>query len=579
MINILARLGEIVKGGFLEDAVNKPKEGTIIKVNFNPQKMELEFDVEDADMEGARKYLLVNLGRTGRQNQFSSTFTDEERLLGENEKKYKCWISLEDELQDGELKNLVSRVINVFYDKNTWVLKDEYAKKYEEFKKEKNIKKPSFITVLIDGKPVSEFPEYKGVLEKSLLKAEKTIEINGTCGVCGKSDNEFFEASPKDFKFFITDKLGFSPNLSDRWEGSLVVCSDCRKNILKGESLVNKYFTGKVEKINYMLLPYFLKLPDIDQDQIDDWINRFKVRFDAFYEQREEVKETAEYIFEDNLVVLNWVFYEKNNQQLNVFGIIKDVVPSDVDRVKDELGRFKENLIGVIKDGGILKSLGQIYHLIPIRDYDVDIPKIVAIFNAILKNEYFDWKLLIHDFLNGARAIHYESGAYKNLRGILEFYILKTNQLLVLLGKKGGIDMKLMEKLKKLEDEGIVKYVETAKFNEMETALFLIGIVVGIIGRNQYKDYGHKPILDKINFSGMSLDRVKILVSELQGKIHQLKLYFAEKYFSVGIEILSKNLEDWSLSPFDNVYYILSGYSYENAKAFEGAKDGEKLEP
>ncbi|MEO0147507.1 MAG: hypothetical protein ABIL35_02025, partial [candidate division WOR-3 bacterium] len=116
MINTLARLGEIVKGSFLEDAVNKPNKGDIIKVNFNLQKGDLEFDVENACMKKARKYLLINLGRTGRQNQFLSTFTDEKRLLGEGGKKYKCWISLEDELPDqSELKNLVSRVIDVFY--------------------------------------------------------------------------------------------------------------------------------------------------------------------------------------------------------------------------------------------------------------------------------------------------------------------------------------------------------------------------------------------------------------------------------------------------------------------------------
>lgn len=138
--------------------------------------------------------------------------------------------------------------------------------------------------------------------------------------------------------------------------------------------------------------------------------------------------------------------------------------------------------------------------------------------------------------------------------------------------------MELMEELKGLGDEGIVKYLETAKFNEMETALFLIGIVVGIIGKKQFRDYGHKPILDKINFSGMSLDRVKILVDELQGKIHQLEIYYAEKYLSLGRKILDKNLKNWSLSPFDNVYYILSGYAYENAKVFEGTKDGEKVE-
>ncbi|MEO0168328.1 MAG: TM1802 family CRISPR-associated protein, partial [candidate division WOR-3 bacterium] len=268
MINTLARLGEIVKVGFLEDVVEKVDKGIIIKVDFNLQTKEMKFDVEEAETERAKKYLFIKLGK-GNQKQFLSTFDDEKRLLGKNGKKSQCWISLEDELKDGELKNLVSGVIDVFYDKNGWVLKGEYVKKYEEYKKEKNIKKPSFITVLIDGRPVSEFPEYRRVLEKFLLKEEKAIEFNGTCGVCGKSDNKFFVPNPKDFKFFITDKLGFSPNLSGKWEGSLVVCSDCRKNILKGESLVNKYFIGKVDKINYMLLPYFLKLPDIDQEQIE----------------------------------------------------------------------------------------------------------------------------------------------------------------------------------------------------------------------------------------------------------------------------------------------------------------------
>ncbi len=122
-------------------------------------------------------------------------------------------------------------------------------------------------------------------------------------------------------------------------------------------------------------------------------------------------------------------------------------------------------------------------------------------------------------------------------------------------------------------DGDLKEYISTLGLDEEAASLFLLGYIVGEIGVRQYKDYGHKPILNKINFQGMDVERLLILFNEVLEKLHQMKIYGVEKIYHEAKRLMDRNLNRWSKSPQENVYYLLSGYAYRTAKAL--SKGGE----
>ena len=97
-------------------------------------------------------------------------------------------------------------------------------------------------------------------------------------------------------------------------------------------------------------------------------------------------------------------------------------------------------------------------------------------------------------------------------------------------------------------------------YNKAQTALFLLGRLIGEVG---YRQGGKEPILEKINYQGMDPRRILRLTNEVFEKLKQYKvLQYNKGIFSICKMLLDKEIEHWSLDDQENVFYILSGYSY-----------------
>jgi CRISPR-associated protein Csh1 len=117
--------------------------------------------------------------------------------------------------------------------------------------------------------------------------------------------------------------------------------------------------------------------------------------------------------------------------------------------------------------------------------------------------------------------------------------------------------------INKLPDN-IKNYLNELNFNKKQTSLFLLGTLIGDIGSRQIK-YGNKPVLNKINFQGMGIDRIMILFNEIYEKLIQEKMLNTEKetIYSIAHGIFDREKNNWDLKPHENVYYCLAGYSYK----------------
>ncbi|MEN3203771.1 MAG: TM1802 family CRISPR-associated protein, partial [Atribacterota bacterium] len=72
-----------------------------------------------------------------------------------------------------------------------------------------------------------------------------------------------------------------------------------------------------------------------------------------------------------------------------------------------------------------------------------------------------------------------------------------------------------------------------------------------------------KPILEKLNYQGMPWPKVRQLANILFEKLRQYdRLRFTERLYAAMKTLLDGYRDEWPLSPEENTFYILSGYSY-----------------
>lgn len=113
--------------------------------------------------------------------------------------------------------------------------------------------------------------------------------------------------------------------------------------------------------------------------------------------------------------------------------------------------------------------------------------------------------------------------------------------------------------------EDIESFVREMEYNEAQIALFLMGRLIGEIG---WKQGGKEPILEKISYQGMDSKRILRLTNEVFEKLKQYKvLQYNKGIFSACKMLLDKQIENWPLNDQENVFYILSGYSYRRQRA------------
>ena len=127
----------------------------------------------------------------------------------------------------------------------------------------------------------------------------------------------------------------------------------------------------------------------------------------------------------------------------------------------------------------------------------------------------------------------------------------------------------------------IKNYIDSMGYGEEESALFLLGYLVGAVGNAQYKRMGQdrKPILNKLNFGGVDRSKIIRLCDEVFGKLVQEKIrLYNETTFAECKKLLDKNIKNWKLNKYENLFYILSGYSFktESAMINKGGKGNEK---
>ena len=617
MIEGIYQIGKIIKKGRSTSnmAITPPdrREGKnykIAKINFDTENEVIEIDLnEEYESEKERKYKFIKLSLSGKQNQFLATFSDaRKRLLimeaGED-KKYGSWLSIEEEILKSnslasdeveEFLEQIEKVKSIFYPEGVLDLTkmngmdEPVPKKFNKFIKSKLGKGEEIIfwTVLINGKEIVHYKFYEDLLNHKILESKRK-KGKTKCFICNKEIEGYIDDFARlPLKFFINDKLGFSQNLSDNWEGNFVLCDDCYLSLFAGEKFISSEFKFNIGNLNYIIIPEFLQeLPSgFNEEKVISWAALVRDLYNVFeFFDKNELKKKFENYKKYNYLPyfwLNYVFFEQKNQQFKIYSLVKDLPKGRIDFLRE---RFLEYLDDIFQNlpkfyDYRLRGFGDLYYIVPLRyssnDHKIlEIPKIMELFSRILEGREIDRDFLIFEFWKGTNAKFYRNKSYHivgnsdNTENEMVRYVLRSHQLFILLKKLnilGGKTMIINDIFISDLPQEFKEYIKEVGFGEEEISLFLLGTIIGDIGSRQAR-YRSKPILNKINFQGMSITKLKILFNEIYEKMIQEKMLFPDKerIYSLAHKLFDQNIKTWSLKPYENVYYLLSGYAFKTA--------------
>lgn len=361
-----------------------------------------------------------------------------------------------------------------------------------------------------------------------------------------------------------------------------------------GAFYINKVFVTRIAQRQHYIIPDFNKNFDLS-----NFSNNIKPKVDlAFqsYQYKKTKRVLEERISKDGLNSLTFIGYEKTYKEIDLVNRIKTVSPDRYNLIIDEFLKAKEYYLKTRYANHIQPfSFGSIYFIIP-EGYKRD-PKTkekkplkkcytLELFKCLLEDIPVDVNVMMSHYkklINIYRFGHPDKdkkqyggslnislcGNEKNYRKLRDRAIeVATMKYLILIKLINNLYKKpdSMETCK-IDENKTKEFFNEFCFEEDKRALFYLGKLIRRVAEVQKKqNHGHKPVLSKINYSGMKLAEIKRLSIEIIDKLRQ---YNSKKYnaFNFGETDLKcfeyyfcKNESKWSLTETENVFYIFSGY-------------------
>ena len=401
-----------------------------------------------------------------------------------------------------------------------------------------------------------------------------------------------------DFKYYIKDKLSFSSYFRSDFSRSFSFCKSCYMRLSAGESFIQNNLKTNIGALSAFVIPKFLFDVEMTAEGFRRLAENAMLHFNTvksfkgindFYGK---LKEYIENEAEQNTFILNILFYKRHQSEMKVLKLIKDVPPARLTELivnTNEVGALGRTLIRESPLWDI--DLGKIYYLTPVKTSGRGDPttykELLELYSAIFSGGSVSYSAMIRQFVEVIRIYRFEKfGAYNigrpnNPISGMTAAVMQSNLLLVYLKRLRllkGVSKMPQTDVKSLDlgDERMEEFLSKIGYNDPQTALFLLGRLIAEVGRQQR---GKEPILEKINYQGMDAKRLLRLTNEVFEKLKQYKvLKYNKSIFAACKSLLDKDIQNWQLDDQENVFYILSGYSYRGQRAATTSETAEEEE-
>lgn len=343
----------------------------------------------------------------------------------------------------------------------------------------------------------------------------------------------------------------------------------------------------KIAGINHYIIPDFNNELDLTKFK-----SELKPKIDlAFQDSKDYIRtrRRLEKISKNGINSLTFIGYEIGQGEIDVINRIQSVSPDRYNLIIDNINQAKlyfDEHTDFSKDT-LNFSFRTIYSIIPDREKNKT-KYTLTLFKNLFEGNNIDNNFLLEHYRKLINLYWYSSQD-KNKK----FYV-GTNNIYLFKNKKGEhkpirdlaisvatikylILLKLINNLynKHYMEKEIISIEESPKsqaffeefdFNTSKKAMFYLGKLIRRVAEAQTKqEHKHKPILNRIDYSGMKPDDIKILKVEVLEKMKQYNKKY--KTFNYGQQDLSKfeyyfckSEKNWELSVIENVFYLFTGY-------------------
>jgi CRISPR-associated protein Csh1 len=607
LLRSIAKIGECVRVKE-ELPIKGVKEGLLAKIIFDIDNGLLDCDPYiTCDEERAKEFLWIGNAR-GQDRQVRLT-TDNPKYLLDYKKKHKwgigCVIEYIDDanLHGDEDVEKVYRLLMEVKEK-FFTANEDLVLRLEKVCREKgvDIRKITLYTMSVKAHGVlvdaAKERGYRKVLSYALSYG-KTLKYPtgyGKCYVCGREGEVLSNPDyPKGtiLGMYVIDKVGFLSGMSRSTESMIrthSICIECKKNLEAGVNFVNTNLSNRIGDITVWIIPTIiseqlsLELLNHIADICQKTFERAKTRL-GLTSIEEMEKELDRFLkLRGFPYAVNLVFGQPRQSQFLYHGALQDVPIMKF----IEIGKVSEKLAEIMSQYLVIDwtiGLDRIYNIFPLRKIKGEVkPKpFIQLMETILTGSYYPREQIIKAALSLAKIHRFKNYAGYNIREDgrkdsdlkLSEDILLYNLLHKFLIELGVWNMEGYKGLPVLNgvSKDIVDFCREQGYSEHQVGLFLLGVLVGKIGREQYrKGDKKKAILDKIDFDGMSSEKIKWLFNiVLEGLRNYRILEFNEAIYANAKLLIDKNIEKL-INPLDNTFYVLSGYAYATLKSVAGGE-------
>jgi len=470
-----------------------------------------------------------------------------------------------------------------------------------------------FVTLSIEGRPVAQEPAYRRFVLSVVVDEPFADAVEGTCHLCGAVTHVTTNFVPMRIKVYINDKVSFAGRLlRDGFLERYSVCKQCYIDLLLADRLLEQELEAQLLRTPVFLIPEFVGEPTRGLVEVRRQLQRVRqestelARIGSLRRTPEDLARAA-HERAGLYAALTLLFHEKQNMAVKVREVVAEVPPSRVQRVIEAINRVNSAAEG---DGWAkpfvtaaheswFGGLDDLLDALPLRRSQGKpvVRPALTLARQLLQREPIDLSALHADFLEGARAIVSRHSGYwlvpphwerqtpnpEQVDRELREFIGRTLALRLIAKEVGCVELggavvdSVVPELYRNAMTGL-------ELDEQEQSLFLLGVLVARVATEQYRSgqSATKPILEKLNYTGMSLPRVTVFATELFDKLRQYRLLSGqgaaenELLYAEAVQRLTRHRDRWRLSDAENVYFILAGYSYETGRIIRTGRGKEK---
>lgn len=592
MLDSIAKLGEELLNespdSFLENLVKYRGKGILLRIIFDVDERNIEFDKIELNESRCKKYLWIgNTLRAAREPVLRLTSNNLKYLLREGDGIDGIINAINGFPIEFRMKE---RLKQLYYYLKT--IKDTFGD-LEKAVGDANADVYT-ISIRINNQEIdlATTDGYKDFLEIILLRRYDTKK--GLCYLCGSESVLIDPGFPSGslLKMYVLDKKGFLSGISDTDISKMKtfsICPECLKNLLTGVSYIERNLQTTIGDINLYLIPRssisirkFRRFLDFVKDRFDT-VKSYKklIRFDKILSENQDYREYAR---DEASYTLNLIFGKREQASFNFYDEITEVPVTNLTLYGKYAKYLTKKVSEILGDEENLNiDFEGIYRIFPLslrktrRGVKLEgYSPLIQLYSSLLNRQVYPEEELMKRALLFVRIHRYGLyGAYniKEIKDIskrdteLSYGMVKYNMILRIL-KDDLITSDNKESGKSSSDEELIaKYFELNKYEDWQKALFLLGYLIGQVGSKQYsKGDKKKSILSKINFNGMSKHKVMALSNEILDSLRNYRiLEYNEKIYAEMKYLLDRNLEKIS-DPIRNTFYILSGYAFSTIK-------------